>query len=187
MKMQAYKLADETGFWSTPRHKGSLYFDILGYTGHKKYRDYYPFIIGEFEVILLMALIICAFSFSPITQSIILIILALAALVSVVMLNQFQVIKYLKIGWHAFLVIFYVMVLIVAMSPQVSTGVAATLSTILLILLFTLLIGNLGILFYRLYDLMNDAASTYGEKAKPIPPLKQRPLNGSPFSQRNLC
>jgi hypothetical protein len=182
MKGQASNLKETSNFWTTPMNKGSLYFDILGYTGHKKYRDFYPFPLGELEVMFIMAIIICAFSFSPITQSIILVVLSLLGLVAVILLNQFKVMKLLKIVWHFLLFAFFVMVLIVALSPTVSVSVAKTLATILLILFFALLVLNMLILFYRLFDLMNDASSTYGEKAKPIPPLKVKPLTKAPAS-----
>lgn len=172
MKSQAKKLQDSSSAWFTVKAKGALYFDIIGYTGHKKYRDYYPFFLGESEMVFAMAIAICIFGYNAVIQSIVLLVMAVLLFVSVVALSQHSLMKILKLVLHVFILTFFVLNLIIALTitPDVST--ARTLAQLLLINMFILLSWNLTFFIIRLYDLLNDSKSTYGEKAKPIPPQK---------------
>ena len=71
----------------------------------------------------------------------------------------------------AFLV-FYIYAFIVCLSQSVTTDTAWTLILIGKIIVGFILFYNLLILVVRLIELFNDASSTYGENAKPIPNQK---------------
>lgn len=172
MKMQAMKLQETSNFWTVPKAKGSFYFDIVGYTGHKKYRDYYPFALGEAELILLMAMLIPACGTSSLTQAIVLLVFQLFVLVAVALLPQFMAMKIMDLVYQFFLFLYFIFVLVIEVSSTVSEETAKGLTIWMTILLFFLLCWILIILTYRIINLMTDASSTYGEKAKPIPPQK---------------
>ena len=177
MKGQASKLTESSNFWNVPKSKGALYFDILGYTGHKKYRDYYPFPVGEPDVAFLSAILMCIFSFHSFTQSIMMIIMSILLLASVGVQNQFTPIKFIKLGFNFFIFLLYVFVFIVDLSQMVSVGTAKFLGTCMVIGVWLLLVLNLLILLYRLFELMGNSSSTYGENAKTIPPQKLKAAN----------
>lgn len=179
MKSQAKKLQDSSSAWYTVKAKGALYFDIMGYTGHKKYRDYYPFFLGESEMVFLMAIAICIFGYNAIIQSIVLLALAVFLFISVVALTQYSLMKVLKLVLHVFILTFFVLNLIIALTTTPDVSTARTLSQLLLINMFVLLSWNFTFFMIRLYDLLNDSKSTYGEKAKPIPPQKIKSTTAS--------
>jgi hypothetical protein len=172
MKSQTMTLQDSQNLWTTIKAKGALYFDIIGYTGHKKYRDYYPFILGESELVFLIAVLTCTFGYNPLIQAIVLLVLALLLFLSVVILSQFTLMKILKLVLHLSILVHFGLNLICALTitPDVST--ARILGQAVLINLFFLLGWNLLFFIIRLYDLLQDSSSTYGEKAKPVPPQK---------------
>ena len=174
MKSQTGKLQDVKNFWTVPKAKGSLYFDIIGYTGHKKYRDYYPFFIGETELVFLMAILICCLSFSDLVQNITLLVVSLVSLMSLIILSQFTLMKILKLVLNLLILVFFVFCLIICFNYSPSVSSAKTLGFIVLLVIMILLSFNLLILLIRIYDLMVDAPTTYGERAKPVPPQKIR-------------
>lgn len=180
MKQQARKLQDSSNAWTTVKAKGALYFDIMGFTGHKKYRDYYPFILGESEMVFAMAIAICIFGYNPIIQSIILLLMALLLFVSVVSLPQFSMMKILKLVLHVFILVQFVLNLICALTTTPDVSTARVLAQLVLINLFILLSWNLMFFIIRLNDLLKDSSSTYGENAKPVPPQKIKgPTSGT--------
>lgn len=173
MKGQAGENKKEVAnFWTVPKAKGALYFDIIGYTNHKKHRDYYPFPVGELDVAFLSAILVCCFAFNTVTQNVLMLLMALLMVASVAIQNQFSPMKFIKLGFNAIILIFYIFVFIIDFSPQVSVSTAKFLGTCIVVGIWLLLCLNLVILLYRLFDLMGDADSTYGEKAKPLPAIK---------------
>lgn len=172
MKVQAMKLSDTSNFWTVPKAKGSFYFDIVGYTGHKKYRDYYPFAIGEAELILILAMLIPVTGTSSLTQAIIMLVGIVITFACVGLLPQFMKFKILNLVFYFLLLLFFIFVLVIELSPMVSVDTAKSLTIWMEILFMTILCWILMTLVIRIVDLMLDAPSTYGEKAKPIPPQK---------------
>ena len=176
MKGQAGENKKEVAnFWTVPKAKGALYFDIMGYSGHKKHRDYYPFPVGELDVALLAAILVCCFAFNTVVQNVLMLLMALLMVASVALQNQFSPMKFIKLAFNAIILIFYIFVFIIDFSPQVSVSTAKFLGTCIVVGIWLLLCLNLAILLYRLFDLMGDADSTYGEKAKQLPPIKIKP------------
>lgn len=172
MKFQAIKLEDVSNFWTVPKAKGSFYFDIVGYTGHKKYRDYYPFFVGEAELILLMAMLIPATGTSSITQAVIMLVLILLTFVCAAVLPQFMKMKILNLIFYFMLFLFFIFVLVIDLSSQVSVDTAKGLTVWMELLHMTIMVWLLVTLVIRIIDLMMDAPTTYGETAKAIPPQK---------------
>lgn len=172
MKGQAMKLQEVSNFWTVPKAKGSFYFDIVGYTGHKKYRDYYPFFLGEAEMILLIVMLIPCTGTSSLAQAIINFIAILITFVCVAILSQFKKMKILNLVFYFMLLLFFIFTLAIECNPQVTVESAKNLTIWMEILFMTILVWNLLILIVRLVDLMMDAPTTYGEKAKPVPPQK---------------
>ena len=181
MKMQAGSLNDGKSGWSVPKSKGALIFDINGFTGHKKYRDYYPFFLTEHGLGLATAMLIPILSFSDIIQNIVFIVIGILTLASILLCKQFTTMKLMKTVQTIAFLAFYIYALIVSLAQGVTASGASTLVMVGKIIIGFILCFNLLILIVRLFDLFGDASSTYGEKAKPIPPqkIKTRVLTSS--------
>lgn len=171
MKVQA-GAADGKSFYGYPKTKGALYFDILGYTGHKKLRDYHAFPIGEFEILIVSCIVFAVIGKYQTTQNIICGCLVLVLIASNVLMTQFKLIKFLKLGLNVLILGFWVMSLIIGLNPQAEVSSAKLTFTLLLAFYGAALCFNLLLLIYRIIDLISDSASTYGENAKPVPPQK---------------
>lgn len=144
----------------------------MGFTGHKKYRDYYPFVLTEYGLGIMIAMLIPILSFSDVIQNIAFILVGLLNVVTVILTPQFSIMKLMKIVMSVAFLILYIFALIVCLSQQVTTDAATTLVLIGKIILGFILCYNVIVLIMRLVNLYGDASSTYGENAKPIPPQK---------------
>ena len=82
--------------------------------------------------------------------------------------------KILDLIFYFVLLLFFIFVLVIELSPMITTDAAASLTILIEIIFMFLLIWNLVILIARLVDLMMDASSTYGEQAMMIPPQKTK-------------
>lgn len=169
---QASSLSDKKTAWTVPKAKGALIFDIVGYSGHKKYRDYYPFFVTEFLMGLLLSISIAAFSWSSLIQNIALAVFCLMGIIGIVMNSQHKGLMICKLLLNIALLGFIVLAFIVDWNPKCEVDSAKTFVLIGKILIGFMLCWNVCILIYRLIDLHNDAESTIGEKAKPIPMQK---------------
>ena len=171
MKVQAGS-QDGKSFYGYPKTKGALYFDILGYTGHKKLRDYRPFPVGEFEVLIVSCIVFAIIGKYQTTQNIICGCLVLVLIASNVLMPQFKLMKFLKLGLNVLILGFWVMSLLIGISPQAEVSNAKLMFTLLLAFYGAALCFNLLLLIYRIIDLLMDSPSTYGENAKPVPQQK---------------
>ena len=172
MKIQAGNHNDAKSVWSVPKSKGALIFDINGFTGHKKYRDYYPFILTEHGLGLAISMLVPILSFSDVIQNIVFIIIGILTLASILLCKQFSTMKLMKTIQAVAFLVFYIYAFIVCLSQSVTTDTAWTLILVGKIIIGFILFYNLLILVVRLIELFNDASSTYGENAKPIPHQK---------------
>ena len=176
LKLQARTLKEINNVWTGAKNKGTFYFDIVGYTGHKKYRDFYPFIIGEFELVYCMSILICAAGLNTIVQNSFLLFFSAAAFISVLVLKQQLIIKLLKLTMNGAIVVFFCLCFLIDANRAPSLDVAVTYGQSIFWIVNGMLCLNFIILLYRIYDLMIGAGSTSGENAKKIPAQKFPPV-----------
>lgn len=181
LKVQTMKLTT-FGFYTLPDYKGAHYFDILGYSNHRIYKDFYPFFLGEYEVILICTALFVGFTFEEITQTTILACGSILCIVSIVLLNQSSIIKWMKVGFHGLVLCFVTIAYVCQFSRQTSIENAKTLALIVLIIGLMMLAYNLVMLFYRVYALVFDPKSKIVYHKYNMPPLVVPPPKGSKTS-----
>ena len=142
-----------TNFMTVEKNKGMATYDILSESGDKRIRDYKNWMFNEVDGLLIAAMIIGLFGRSFLIQTLLLILVSIAIVLSIVMIKQ--QFKIWKVALSVLFLANNLLTLIFYLSGRdASLSTVNLLTIIFMVIFFLLILVNIIIWILRLLDLL---------------------------------